>query len=772
MPDNSAVTGDDIIRRLRAGKLPQMVDWINPSVMAAVGVRLLISTTIGQYADQRPMQESSDGDSGAKLASRHDYSLIDAGQQHIVAPDADSTNPNWNPDDPYHDIRIDRRLVLGKDGAVWADFVADLGDGFEATYAMAFLMAASELEVAGTKRKEKHNLPAGQFLIFGGDLAYPNATMEEYRNRCLNPYDWAFTADRPAGGHTHSEPRRELFFIAGNHDWYDGLAAFTNQFCYETSAVGGWRIRQERSYFALKLPHNWWIWGIDIALGDSIDVGQRHYFRDVVKKIKDDREAGKDTEPAKIVIMLHAPDWLKEQYRGLTAICDLARQEGELCAVLAGDLHFYARWQEMKPEPGKSPLQLIVSGGGGAFAHPTYDQKEKIFVEPAVAGDGTRGGGYGPGSRPSPLLSMRRSGTKRANFAAGPFYPSKATSRLHELRNLWLPFHNRRFALLVGLVYLLFGWVFQIAVADPTIAIKSAQHVKVEMECRATKAGNEAQIKTCIHDKAKVLSDKLDAITSTEEAPSVSPADNFEGWWNGVRAKGIGRTLWNILSVQFSPDRLLSGLLASPAFLFLVLGLWAALINYVDVVRQPRFLQWPMKIILGTLHAWAHLTVLLATSTVFGLIYTFFGAPENSLLDKLLALSVYSALMIFIGGALGSIVYGCYWVITSLLFSMHPESFGALGIKDYKNFVRMKFEKDTLTLYPVALDTVPGRFGWRARRSGEYEDHKPLIVPVKKLKPRLIEEPIVIRRTPPNQTARATASASPGPASAQPAIAS
>jgi hypothetical protein len=56
----------------------------------------------------------------------------------------------------------------------------------------------------------------------------------------------------------------------------------------------------------------------------------------------------------------------------------------------------------------------------------------------------------------------------------------------------------------------------------------------------------------------------------------------------------------------------------------------------------------------------------------------------------------------------------------------------------------MKFEKDKLTIYPIALDKVPGRFGWKSRNKDALEG--PLIVPKKPLKPRLIEGPIVIER--------------------------
>ena len=113
---------------------------------------------------------------------------------------------------------------------------------------------------------------------------------------------------------------------------------------------------------------------------------------------------------------------------------------------------------------------------------------------------------------------------------------------------------------------------------------------------------------------------------------------------------------------------------------------------------------------------------------------------------KVPGIALYTALMIIIGGILGAFVFGIYWVVTSLLFGMHPDSFSALGIRNYKNFLRMKFEQDKLTIYPIALDKVPGRIGWKPRDKDAVDG--PLIDPKKALKPRLIEGPIVIERQP------------------------
>src|SRR5215470_5836336 len=378
MADEAFPTGEELEKKLHKGKLPQMVDWFDPLVLGMVAIRTLISTTIGQYADQRPMQQAMDSDKGGLLTKRHDYSKLGKIGHIVLAPEGDPDNPRCddrcNPKkEVFQPDRTPRHLQLDETGAMWVDFIADLGDGFEATYAMAYLLAAPELTVRGTDKP----LPAGEILIFGGDLAYPNATVEEYRARCLDPYNWAFTADRDK-----QEPRRELFFVAGNHDWYDGLSAFTHQFCYESEAIGGWRCTQQRSYFAIKLPYDWWIWGVDVALGDSIDAGQIEYFTEILKTIK--RE-----EKPKIVIILHAPDWSKPEYRGLIRICEAAREKGEICAILAGDLHHYARYESFKPTgaPERSaPLNLIVAGGGGAFAHPTHDQKREFEVDSTVAG--------------------------------------------------------------------------------------------------------------------------------------------------------------------------------------------------------------------------------------------------------------------------------------------------------------------------------------------------------------------------------------------------
>jgi hypothetical protein len=176
------------------------------------------------------IQAATDDVGADELKNRYDYSET-GNPDHAIEPDAD--------------------------GSVWVDYIADLGDGFEATYAMAYLLAADRLKVQG----EANPLPAGKLLVMGGDQVYPDATKQEYHARLRDPYDWAF--------YECGKPYRKLFAIPGNHDWYDGLSAFSALFCSARDRIsrgkgvqiGGWRCYQHRSYFAIKLPHNWWIWG-------------------------------------------------------------------------------------------------------------------------------------------------------------------------------------------------------------------------------------------------------------------------------------------------------------------------------------------------------------------------------------------------------------------------------------------------------------------------------------------------------------------------------
>ena len=62
--------------------------------------------------------------------------------------------------------------------------------------------------------------------------------------------------------------------------------------------------------------------------------------------------------------------------------------------------------------------------------------------------------------------------------------------------------------------------------------------------------------------------------------------------------------------------------------------------------------------------------------------------------------------------------------------------------------MRLKFERDKLTIYPLAIDRVPGHDDWLNAPPGQDNPlpHNPKLIASKPIDVRLIEDPIVIMR--------------------------
>src|SRR5262249_46347924 len=144
--------------------------------------------------------------------------------------------------------------------------------------------------------------------------------------------------------HPHSEPPHPVIFaLPGNHDWYDGLISFTRLFC-QTRWVGGWRTMQSRSYFALKLPHRWWLWGVDLQLESDIDRPQRDFFCSVAE--------GQMRPGDQVILATAEPDWiygniydprLQKNIAFLEETIIEKKAKAKLMIAIAGDLHHYRR---------------------------------------------------------------------------------------------------------------------------------------------------------------------------------------------------------------------------------------------------------------------------------------------------------------------------------------------------------------------------------------------------------------------------------------------
>ncbi|QSB14305.1 metallophosphoesterase [Natronosporangium hydrolyticum] len=298
------------------GFTPQpQVPWLSPALLLRTGLRTGLAMVFGAYLDKRELQ-------GA-------------------LPSRSYRQP-------------------GDNGELWLDYVADTGDGFDATYSVAYLLAQPELAVDGEQ------LPRGQTLVMGGDLVYPSASMEKYEDRLKGPFTAALPLPPEDG------PQPTLYALPANHDWYDGLTAFLRVFVGErTHHVGGWRTEQTRSYFAVQLPHNWWLFALDEAFGAYLDDPQLVYFEQVAEQLgPDDR----------IILVVPAPNWSKQDPKGYDTIDYFLRKVigptgARVPMMVAGDQHYYARYSHPERE-------LFTCGGGGAYQTATHTLPEQLTVPP------------------------------------------------------------------------------------------------------------------------------------------------------------------------------------------------------------------------------------------------------------------------------------------------------------------------------------------------------------------------------------------------------
>lgn len=355
-----------------------MVRWYGPLQLLQTGNRVWLSTILGGDFDRRQIDPRTS----------ETYALFDFTTRTL----ADGS-------------------IVARDELVF-DYIADTGDGWDPTYAIAYTATRPTLTVHAPDGSA-HTTRRGDLLILGGDEVYPTPSRAAYEQRLVMPFHAAMgwtEADHPS-----------LFAIPGNHDWYDNLAAFSRLFTEKTWFCG-WRLGQRRSYFALRLPHDWWIIGTDTQLGADIDATQVAYFSGIAAQMG---------PAAKVILCTAEPHWVFEHEADADARARMRRDsnlvfleetifKGRVRLNLSGDYHHYRRHSSPDDRDHK-----ITAGSGGAFLHPTHPFKQT----PLPTGH-----------------SLRCS------------FPDVATSRRLAWQNLLFVHRSPTFGALTGLLYLLVGW--------------------------------------------------------------------------------------------------------------------------------------------------------------------------------------------------------------------------------------------------------------------------------------------------------------------------
>ena len=388
-----------------------MVNWYDPPRLASTAVRVIVSTVFGEFADRREAMGS---------ANDHLPDTVDATQDYS----------NRNED-------------------IWLDYIADTGDGWNSTYAMARLLAEDALQI-GTD-----TLPRADVVIMGGDQVYPTASRLDYYNRMQMPYDTA------AKDKWSDDKQPDVYAIPGNHDWYDGLSSFMGIFASRRAAVGkpdakgriigGRATRQTRSYFALKLPGNIWLWGTDLQLSGYTDQPQIAFFDYVAKTWM--------SKGSSVILCVAEPCWAnvdaserfsaaEQRFRTFSYMENRAALAGHTVRlILSGDSHHYARHIE-------GERHYITAGGGGAFLHPTHQLTSPVrissrYPEPDKAKTANKDQRY----------ERAFNIAKTADTATESLFPDRATSSKLTAANAFFAIKNPAFtSVMIGVAFL-FTWL-------------------------------------------------------------------------------------------------------------------------------------------------------------------------------------------------------------------------------------------------------------------------------------------------------------------------
>src|SRR4051812_25669285 len=140
----------------RSPSQSKMVAWYDPLQLLRTGLDVAASTLFGRHADFRLIESLSSPALGIE-----DYT------------------------------------ESGTRDDIWFDYVADTGDGWNSTYAIAYSLAQPHL-LLKAPNGDAHRTERGAILIFGGDQVYPIASRAAYKERLVGPYATALPhTDRP-----------------------------------------------------------------------------------------------------------------------------------------------------------------------------------------------------------------------------------------------------------------------------------------------------------------------------------------------------------------------------------------------------------------------------------------------------------------------------------------------------------------------------------------------------------------------------------------------
>jgi Calcineurin-like phosphoesterase len=230
--------------------------------------------------------------------------------------------------------------------------------------------------------------PGTDFMVICSDVIYPAGGTVEYAYKHSWPY---------------RHYPRPIYALPGNHDWYDSLRGFMAYFCGQTSVPPRphrsllsraglldrlWldesepddpckrqvveTLRQDSAQHA-RLPGPYYristgpldLIAIDTGIDGTIDATQGDWLRHISRS------------PKPKVLLTGKPIYVNGRHQACPidggrqgTVDDIVRDPAHrYLAAIGGDVHNYQRYPV---QVGSRTIQYLVSGGGGAYMHPTH----------------------------------------------------------------------------------------------------------------------------------------------------------------------------------------------------------------------------------------------------------------------------------------------------------------------------------------------------------------------------------------------------------------
>jgi hypothetical protein len=106
--------------------------------------------------------------------------------------------------------------------------------------------------------------------------------------------------------------------------------------------------------------------------------------------------------------------------------------------------------------------------------------------------------------------------------------------------------------------------------------------------------------------------------------------------------------------------------------------------------------------------------------------------------------ALYLIWIIPVGAFLSGKIFGFYLQKTCRDFDRnHNDAFSSMKLDSHRNFLRLRIVGDSVTVFPICVDAVPTRDGWKKNEKRSV-DHPSVFEPAVSMGERLIEEPITI----------------------------